>query len=79
VNGALLDSDSAVFSKKAGHKLIVISRDVNDSSAFPSCPEYFLNDIAVRLRPVNSPLERPNIDEIAYNVEGLKLIGFQKV
>ena len=79
MNGVFLDVDVSVGTKKAGHQLVVISWNVNYASAFAGFAQDFLDDVVMLLRPINSAAQRPDIDEITYNVERLKIILPKKI
>src|SRR5439155_9155499 len=74
MNGVLLDVDVPISTEEAGYELIVISRNVNYASALTGFTQYFLDDVVMLLRPINSTAQRPDIDEISHYVEHLKII-----
>src|SRR6266480_5203624 len=79
MNGVLLDVDIPISTEEAGYKLIVISRNVNYASALTGFTQYFLDDVVMLLRPINSAAQRPDIDEISHYVERLKIILAEKI
>src|SRR6266513_8647 len=70
VDCSLLDVDIAVNATEVGHQLVVISRYVDDVRAFARFSQNFLDHVIVLLRPINSPTQRPDIDQVAYDVQG---------
>ncbi len=79
VNCLLLDLDVPVSATKVGHQLVVIARDVDHMRAFAGFAQNFLDYIVVLLRPVNSAAQRPNIDQVAHNVERIEIVLAQKI
>ena len=79
VDCSLLDFDVAVGAAEIGHQLVVISRDVDHVRAFAGFAEDFLNHVVVLLRPINSATQRPDIDEVADDIERLEIVLAQKV
>ena len=79
MNCALLDLDIAVDAAKAGHEFIVVSRDVNNARSLAGFPQNFLDYVIMLLRPINSATQRPNIDQIADDVESAEIILAQKI
>ena len=63
----------------AGEKLIVVPRDVDDPGAFARFAQQFLDDVVMFLRPINPAPQRPDIDQIADDVERLELVVLQKM
>src|SRR5439155_22447621 len=79
MNGVLLDVDVPISTEEVGYELIVISRNVNYASALTGFTQYFLDDVVMLLRPINSAAKRPDIDEISHYVERLKIILTEKI
>src|SRR6266496_5981214 len=79
MNRPLLDLDVAVGPAEVRHQLIVISGDVDYMRALASFPQNFLDHVVVLLRPVNSATQRPNIDEVAHDIERIKIVLAQKI
>src|SRR6266404_3677083 len=79
MNCPLLDLDIPIGPTEVDHELVVISRDVNDARAFARFAENFLDYVVVLLWPVNSTTQRPDIDEIAHDVQCLEIVLAQKV
>ena len=52
----------------------MIAGYVNDASPLSPDAEELLNDIVVRLWPVNAPAQCPHIDQIANHIEGLEFV-----
>ncbi len=74
-----LNGHGTVSPEMIQEELVVIPGDINDSCAFARFTQNFLNHIAMLLRPVNSPAERPNIDQVADDVELLEIVLSQKI
>ncbi len=74
MNGAFHHVHRSVLTEKAAHKFIVVSRDVDEPSAFPRLPEKLLDDIVVGLRPVDPSAQLPDINQVPHHVEGVELV-----
>ena len=79
VNGAGLDGDVAEIVVIRGDELVVIPRDVNKTRAFAGDAEELLDDVVMRLRPVKTTAEAPDINEVADDVEGFKFPLSQEI
>ncbi len=79
MNRPLLDLDVAVGPAEVGHQLIVISGDVDYMRALASFAQNFLDHVVVLLRPVNSATQRPNIDQVAHDIESIEIVLAQKI
>ena len=75
----LLNLDIPVGATEARHQFVVISRDVNYAGALAGFAENFLDHIVVLLWPVNCAPQRPDIDEIAHDVQRVEIGFAQKV
>src|SRR6202011_4695595 len=78
VNAVLLDCNVTIASFEPRHKFVMVARDVNHMRAFACLPQNFLDDIIMRLRPVDSTPELPDIDQVANDVERSNVIIPQK-
>ena len=67
------------MSPKLVEKLIVVSDDIDDLGAFAPFAQKLLKNIVVLLRPINCAPHRPDIDQIANDVERLKFSLAKKV
>ena len=79
MNDVLLDVDVSVSTKEAGYQLIVISRNINYASTLASLAQDFLDYVVMLLRPIDSPAQRPDIDQITHNVERLEVVLAKKI
>ncbi len=61
-------------SQEASQKFVVIARNVDDARAFPTLPQYFLNNIIVELRPIPRTLQPPSVSNVADQINGLCII-----
>ncbi len=75
----LLDLDVAVGPAEVGHQLVVISRDVDHMRSFARFAQKFLDHVVVLLRPINSTTQRPDIDQVADDVQNLEVVFAQKI
>ena len=73
-----LNAHIGVDTGKVRDALIMVARDVDDPSATATLAQDFLDDVAVLLRPVETTLHRPEIDEITDHIERLTLEGSEK-
>ena len=62
----------------AGEKLVMISRNIDDACSLARLTKQFLNDVVMLLRPINATTQRPDIDQIANDIECVELILFQE-
>src|SRR5205823_6795935 len=74
VNGATLDLNVSVRPAKVRYHLIVVSGNVKDARAFSRLAQNFLDDVVMSLRPVTAASHRPNVDQIANDVEVLEFV-----
>src|SRR5258707_4343653 len=59
--------------------LVVIAGDVNDLGALARLAQHFLHEVVVRLRPVPVGLQRPAIDDIADEIDGIGIMAAEEV
>ena len=57
-----------------GDQFIVIPGNVNDACAFAGFAQDFLDDVIVLLRPVTAAPHRPDVDQVAHDVERFKIM-----
>src|SRR4029077_3052059 len=79
MDGVSLDIDVSVRATEVPDHLVVITRNVDDARAFSGFAQNFLNDVVVSLRPVTSAPHRPDVDQIADNVQVLEFVLAQKI
>ena len=60
-------------------ELVVIAGDVDDLGALARLAQHLLHEIVVRLRPVPVGLQRPAVDDIADQVDGVGVVGAEEV
>ena len=61
-----------------GEKLVVIPGDIDYSRPLARFAKDFLDDVVMLLRPVNTTPERPDVDQIADDIERLEIILLQE-
>ena len=74
-----LDLDISVSPTEARHQFIVISRDVNYACALAGFAQNFLDHIVVLLWPVSDAPQRPDVDQIAHDVESVEIGLAEKI
>src|SRR6185436_10784711 len=74
-----LDLNISVSPAEARHQFIVISRDVNYTCAFAGLAQNFLDHVVMFLWPVNRPSQRPDIDQVAHDVERIEVGLAEKI
>ena len=79
MNCSLLDFDIAVNATEVGHQLVVIARDIDHMRAFARFAQNFLDHVVVLLGPVNSATQRPDIDQVADDVQSLEIVRAQEI
>ncbi len=60
-------------------EFVVIAGNVDDLGALAGLAQYFLHEVVVRLRPVPAGLQRPAIDDIADEIDGIGIMAAEKV
>jgi len=70
----LLNRYRAVGTEMAREKLIVISWNIDDTRPFARFAEQLLNDVVVLLRPINATSQRPDVDQVANDIERVELV-----
>ena len=78
VKCVFLDRDRAVSAEMTGEKLIVIAWGIDDPRTFAGFAQNFLDNVVMLLWPINATFERPDIDQIADNVERLEIVLLQE-
>src|SRR6476620_5935564 len=79
MNCVLLNLDIPVGTTEARHQFVVISRDVNYAGALAGFAQNFLDDVVVLLWPINCATQRPDIDQVAHDVQSIEIGLTQKV
>ena len=79
MDGVFFDVDVSINTKKARHQLVMVTGDINYASSFPGLAQDFLDDVVVLLRPINSTAQRPDIDQIADDVERVEVIFAKEI
>ena len=62
----------------AGQKFVVVPRDIDDPGPFARFAQNFLDDVVMLLRPVDSPAQRPDVEQVTHNVERVEVVLFQE-
>src|ERR1700687_868809 len=60
-------------------ELVVVAGHVDDLGALARLAQHFLNEVVVRLRPVPVGSQRPAIDDIADEIDGIGVMAAEKV
>ena len=68
------DLDAAEIAGELRDKLIMVARDIDQPATFARLAEKFLDDVVVRLRPIATPPQRPDVDQVAYEIKRLDLV-----
>ena len=79
MNCRLLDLDVPIGPTEVGHQFVVISRNVNHMRALAGFSQNFLDHVVVLLWPVDPATQRPDIDQVAHNVERIEIVLAQKI
>ena len=74
-----LDAAGMRAAVAAAQKLIVIAGDVDDACAFARLAQQFLHHVVVRLRPVPTRPQRPTVDDIAHEVDGVGFVPAEEI
>ena len=57
-------------------ELVVVARHVDDLGALARLAQHLLHEVVVRLRPVPARLQRPAVDDIADEIDGVGVVAF---
>src|SRR4029077_422273 len=79
MNCVLLNLDIPVGTTEARHQFVVISRDVNYARPLAGFAQNFLDDVVVLLGPINYATQRPDIDQVADDVQRIEIGLAQKI
>jgi hypothetical protein len=79
VNGVASDFDIPVGAGEIRNQLVVIPGNVNNARALARFAQNFLDNVVVLLRPVPPTAHRPDIDQVAHNVQSLEIVRAQKI
>ena len=60
-------------------ELVVIAGNVDDLGALARLAQHLLHEVVVRLRPVPVGLQRPAIDDVADQIDGVGIMGAEKI
>src|SRR5262245_15462190 len=74
-----LDLNISVSPAEARHQFIVISRDVNYTCPFAGLAQNFLDHVVMFLWPVNRAPQRPDVDQVAHDVERIGISLAEKI
>jgi hypothetical protein len=79
MKGMLLDRDRAVSAEMTEEKLIVIARDITNPGALASLSKDLLDNVVMLLWSINPTTKRPDIDQIAHDVESFEFVLPEKI
>ena len=80
MDGVLQHLDAAEMGTViAAQEFIVVARRVNDARAFARLAQKLLHHVVVRLRPVEAGSHRPAVDDIADQINRIRLVMAQEV
>src|SRR5438105_5978858 len=60
------------------NQFVVISGNIDDPGSFTRFAQNLLNDVVMFLRPVNAATERPDVDQIADDIEHVEFVFAQE-
>ncbi len=60
-------------------KLVVIARHVDDLGALARLAQHLLHEVIVRLRPVPARLQRPAVDDITHQIDGVGVMTTEEI
>ena len=80
MNGVFHHIDAAEMGAViVAQEFVVIAGNVDDLGALARLAQHFLHEVVVRLRPVPAGLQRPAVDDIADEVDGIGIVAAQEV
>jgi len=80
VNGVFHNIDTAEMGAVIiAQELVVIARHVNHLGALARLAQHFLHEIVVRLRPVPAGFQRPAIDDVSDQINGIGIMATEEI
>ena len=80
MDGVLHDIDAAEMRAViVAQELVVIAGDVDDLGALARLAQHLLHEVVVRLRPVPVGLQRPAVDDIADEIDGIGIMAAEEI
>eukprot|EP01132_Coremiostelium_polycephalum_P011880 gene11880-14531_t len=80
VHRAVHDLDAAEMrALEIAQEFIVVAGDVEDARALAALAQEFLHDVVVLLRPVPAAAQTPSIDDVADQIDRIRIVILQKV
>ena len=60
-------------------EFVVIARHIDDLGALARLAQHFLHEVVVRLRPVPAGSQRPAVDNVADEIDGIGIVAAEEV
>ena len=80
MDGVLDDLDAAEMRAViVAQEFVVIAGDVDDARALARLAQQLLHDVVVRLRPVPGRAQRPAVDDVADQIDGVGFVMAEEV
>ena len=80
MDGVLHDVDAAEMRAViVPQELVVIARHIDDLGALARLAQHLLHEVVVRLRPVPVRSQRPAVDDIADEIDGIGVVAAEEV
>ena len=80
VDGVLHHLDAAEMGAViAAQEFVVVARDVDDARTLAALAQQFLHHVVMRLRPIPRRAQRPAVDDVADEVNGVGFVVAQEV
>src|SRR5580698_4864379 len=78
VDRILFNRDATEQPEVTAHMLVVVTGDVDYSSALSAFSKKFLDDVIVFLRPIDATLQSGKVDQIANDIQRLEIVLSKK-
>ena len=80
MDGVFHDVDAAEMRAViVAQEFVVIARHVDDLGALARLAQHLLHEVVVRLRPVPARLQRPAVDDIANEIDGVGIMAAEEI
>ena len=80
MDGVFDDVDAAEMRAViVAQELVVIARHIDDLGALARLAQHLLHEVVVRLRPVPVGFQRPAVDDIADEIDGVGVVAAEEV
>jgi hypothetical protein len=80
VQGIIRQLDaSEIDAEIVAQELVMVARKVDEARPFPDLAQELLHHVVVGLRPVPTGFQLPSVDNVADEIDGVRIIGLEEV